>query len=511
MLLFQVIFKQTDEYKLNLISKLLPTNRGTSDSIIRVPIAIKLALAITLLIVSGMSALGFIILENQKKALTQQINNMGSAIVKQVANSASEMVLSDDSLSLQTLANNLVDHYSIKGAIIISDQNKILAKNGNTPSIDFIKHQLNNKNSAHIFECSEAAHSEDKLICFDSPIKFKQLVAGHIIITFSKQQMIQSLANSRLVIIFTTLIMILIAILLAFIMSRHLSRPIHNLVDASKAIGAGDYQYRLNEQRNDEIGELACAFNIMAQGLLQKSQVEDVFSRYVSSNVAKKVLQNLDDVELGGKHISASVLFADIVGFTSISEKLPPQEITHILNEYFSFISSIAQLHNGHIDKFMGDCAMIVFGAPEHSEDHSIDAINCAIMIQQLVELLNVQRLKQHKMPIHFTIGVNSGTMIAGNLGSNDRMEYTVIGDPVNIASRLASIAKSDQILILEELYNKGDISKQILASKHKIIQVRGKKDTVSTWLVQNTSADKQKIMQQQIIDILKNYNRIHS
>ncbi len=488
---------------MNLISKLTPFTKDTSRFRLRIPIAIKLALAITLLIVSGMSALGFIILENQKKVLTQQMNDMGSAIVKQVANSASEMVLSGDNLGLQTLANNLVDYNQIKGAIVISDQNKILVQHGKTPSIDYIVHQLNNKNFAHIFECGAIKNTTNKLICFDSPIKFKQLVAGHIIITFSKQQMVQALEDSRFVILFATIIMSLIAILLAFIMSRHLSQPIHNLVDASKAIGAGDFKYRLNERRNDEIGELACAFNQMAHGLLQKSQVEDVFSRYVSSNVAKKVLQNLDDVELGGKHVNASVLFADIVGFTSISEKLPPQEITLILNEYFTHISTIAQMHNGHIDKFMGDCAMIVFGVPDFSDTHSINAVNCAIMIRELVAQLNERRIKQNKIPIHFKTGVNSGMMIAGNLGSNDRMEYTVIGDPVNIASRLAGIAESNQIIILEELYKQETIAKNILAKKHKIINIRGKKTPVSTWLVTNTAVENQNIMQQKIIEIL--------
>jgi len=487
-------------------TKQTPVTSDIDHFRLRVPIAIKLALAITLLIVSGMSTLGFIILENQKNVLSQQINNMGSTIARQVAGSASEMVLSDDNLGLQTLVNNLVENYQIKGAVVISDQNKVLVNNGVTPSIEYIQHQLGNNKTAHNFEWSSEKNSQDQLICFNSPIKFKQLVAGHIIITFSKLQMIQSLENSRLVIIFATILMSLIAILLAFVMSRHLSKPIHNLVDASKAIGAGDFKYRLNERRNDEIGELACAFNQMAHGLLQKSQVEDVFSRYVSSNVAQEVLQNLDDVELGGKHINASVLFADIVGFTSISEKMHPQDITNLLNEYFTHISSIAQLHNGHIDKFMGDCAMVVFGVPEYSKEHSLNAINCAIMIQETVAILNEKRIKQNKIPIHFKIGVNSGMMIAGNLGSDERMEYTVIGDPVNIASRLAGIAESDQIIILEEIYKHRIISQQVIASKHKVIRVRGKQDPVSTWLVKGASSENQEFMTQRIKHILNSY-----
>jgi len=191
------------------------------------------------------------------------------------------MVLSGDSLGLQTLVNNLVDNQQIKGAMILSDKNKIIVKSGQTPSTDFIQHQIDNNKTAHHFEWNANKNDRDPLICFDSPIKFKQLIAGHIIMTFSKQQMVQSLESSRFVIIFTTVIMSIIAILLAFVMSRHLSKPIYNLVAASKAIGAGDFKYRLNERRNDELGELALAFDQMAQGLYEKAQVEDVFSRYV--------------------------------------------------------------------------------------------------------------------------------------------------------------------------------------------------------------------------------------
>jgi len=454
---------------------------------IRIPIAVKLALAITLLIVSGMATLGFIILENQKIVLTQQANDMGSTIAHQFANSAAEMVLSDDSLGLQTLASNLLDSQQVKGAIIASEKGDSLVSKGIYPALSIIKQRTNIslKSKSNSFEWSTDLSSDEIFITYNSPIKFKQLTAGYVFITLSKKNMIRSLNNLRFVIIMITAFMSLIAIFLAFVMSKHLSQPIYNLVDASKAIDEGDYKFRLSERRNDEIGELAHAFNHMAHGLFQKSQVEDAFSRYVSSNVAQKVLQNLDEVELGGIHVTASVLFADIVGFTSISEKMPPDEIANLLNEYFTHISNIAQAHNGHIDKFMGDCAMAVFGVPELTSDHSYNAVSCAIAIQEAVKKLNQQRLKEKKIPVHFRIGVNTGIMIAGNLGSNDRMEYTVIGDPVNLASRLAGIAKGDQIVVLEEFYKQPNIERRINARKHKIIRVRGIKDEVSTWLVQ--------------------------
>jgi adenylate cyclase len=471
---------------------------------IRIPIAVKLALAITLLVVGGMSSLGFIILENQQTVLTRQINDMGSAIVRQLANSSAEMVLSDDTLGLKTLANNLVDRQQIMGVAILSDKGLMLVSNGMIPSKDMLQLHTSNTLVAGHFEFNAPLSNENHYLSFHHPITFNQLIAGHAYVSFSKAHMVESLKNAQFVILTFTVLMSLIAIFLAFVMSRHLSKPIYSLVDASKAIENGNYRYRLNERRNDEIGELALAFNQMAHGLLQKTQVEDAFSRYVSSNVAQQVLQNLDEVELGGKHVKASVLFADIVGFTGISEKMPPDEVANLLNEYFSYISHIAQLHNGHIDKFMGDCAMVVFGVPEATIDHSFNAVSCAIMIQQTVKKLNKLREQDNKLSIHFRIGVNTGIMVAGNLGSSDRMEYTVIGDPVNMASRLASAAEADQIIVLEEFYNQPSIQSRISAQEHKVIRVRGKEAPVSTWIINDINPEYQENMQREIDQIIK-------
>ncbi|MDH5472605.1 MAG: HAMP domain-containing protein [Gammaproteobacteria bacterium] len=475
----------------------------------RVPIAIKLALAITLLIVCGMSMLGLTILNNQKSIMTEQMLGMGTTIANQLAGSSQDMVLSDDILGLKTLINNLIDDQNILGATIISEKGQPLAEIGITPDISVIHlhtaQTIQPKKVHHFTWISLNDHYEsEELITFISPIHFNNLIAGHFLITFTKESMAKSLQQSMRLIIIVTVFMTFLAILIAFIMSRHLSKPIHTLVDASKAIGEGDLNFRIYERRNDEIGELADSFNQMADGLLKKSQVENVFSRFVSSNVAKEIMDNLDEVQLGGKHVHASVLFADIVGFTSISEKLPPNEIADLLNEYFSYISTISKYFNGHIDKFIGDCVMVVFGVPEHTPNHSLNAIACAVMIQRLAARLNVLNKETSHPTINFRIGINSGHMVAGNLGSHDRMEYTVIGDPVNIASRLSSVAESNQIVIMEELYNHDDIKDKIFASPYETIQVRGKEIPVSTYLVHSLSSGLQKNIDAVLDEILQ-------
>jgi adenylate cyclase len=396
--------------------------------------------------------------------------------------------------------------------MIISEKGIVMAQGGTIPGEKTIHYQLGksagpDKTLSFEWGWRSNVNNAHELVTFVSPVHFNELLAGHAVVTFSKNAMVKSLHEAKQVIIITTVVMTLVAILLAFILSKHLSKPIYNLVTASKAIGDGDFHYRLSERRNDEIGELSLAFNQMAEGLLKKSQVENIFSRYVSSSVAKKIMENLDEVELGGKHVNASVLFADIVGFTSMSENMPPKEVASLLNEYFSYISIISQHYHGHIDKFMGDCAMVVFGVPEHDPEHSFHAISCAVMIQKLVKKLNSIRMKRGVMPVHFRMGINTGNMVAGNLGSSDRMEYTVIGDPVNLASRLSSVAGSDQIVIMDELYQKESIHRRVMAHPHETIRVRGKQIPVSTYLVDDIKTDYAPQMDAFIDAILTEYS----
>jgi adenylate cyclase len=214
-------------------------------------------------------------------------------------------------------------------------------------------------------------------------------------------------------------------------------------------------------------------------------------------------MANLDQIKLGGKHVNGSVLFADIVGFTSLSEQLPADEVASLLNEYFTYISMATDLYHGTIDKYMGDCAMIVFGVPDEDPDNKFHAVACAVMIQQLVNRLNAIRIKNNKVAIHFRIGVNSGTMLAGNMGSSQRMQFTVVGETVNLASRLHTVAGADQVIITEHLYKSRNIQSRIQAYSHKSIKLRGIAEPVSTYIVTNLAAGYQSTIDAQITEIL--------
>ena len=462
---------------------------------IRVPIAYKLALAITLLITVGMSLLGLIVVGNQTQLMSGQILNYGETVVQQLADSATEPVLADDKLSLSAMMNNIAGNVGIYGAAIYSDQNELLEKTGLIPaeSIGIIYNQSNEleRGGIHAYDWratgSQVVASE--LVSFIAPINFKELTAGHVLVTLSRSHITSAISDSINIMIAVTILLNLLTIVAAFFMSKRISRPIHKLLEATTAIADGNYDYRITDKRRDEIGELITGFNGMAAGLAEKHKVETVLSRYVSRDVASEALENIDQVKLGGENVNATVLFADIVGFTKISEKLAPAEIAELLNEYFTYIAQISEMCHGTIDKFMGDCTMVVFGVLRDDPDHRFHAIACAVMIKRLMDKLNVVRMRQNKPAIFFRIGINSGDMLAGNLGSRDRLHYTVVGDAVNLAARLAEQAGGGQILIAEEFYLHNDIQPRIQARRHKTLDVRGKQDSIDTYLVNEVTA----------------------
>ncbi|MDH3713191.1 MAG: HAMP domain-containing protein [Gammaproteobacteria bacterium] len=452
-----------------------------------IPIAYKLALAITLLITLGMGLLGFVVVTNQQQLMRDQINAYGETVAQQLADAATEPVLSDDRLNLSALMKNVAESASINGAAVLSDKGEALAKTGLLPLLPIEELYAKSTRLAggtYGYDWLSGQVSSNELVSFLAPISFKDLTAGHIVVTMSRSAVSRSIRDAIRTIVAATIALNVLTIIAAFFMSKRISRPIHSLLFATEAISNGNYQYRIKQQRKDEIGSLITGFNRMAEGLEAKSKVENVFSRFVSEDVASEVLRNIDRVELGGKNVVGTVLFADIVGFTQISENLTPLDIASLLNEHFTYIARVSELCNGTIDKFMGDCAMVQFGVLKDDPDHRFHAIACAVMIKKLMEKLNVSRMRQGKPAVFFSIGINSGEMMAGNLGSENRMHYTVVGDVVNLASRLSEKAGGGQILITEALYEYGDIKRRVKARPHEPLEIRGKAGQVKTYVV---------------------------
>jgi len=231
---------------------------------------------------------------------------------------------------------------------------------------------------------------------------------------------------------------LVVALFIGIGLAGGITSPVRILVAGMQEVLKGNLGYRLGVNREDEIGFLARSFNEMVGGLEEREKIRDVMNKVVSPQVAHQLLQR--GVTLGGEEREVSVLFADIRGFTSISETLSPPELLQLLNAYLGRMSRVIEGEQGVIDKYIGDEVMAIFGAPLSFADHAVRAV--AAGVGMLRELRRFNAEEGHASPLRIGIGIATGPVIAGNAGSPERLNYTVLGDTVNVASRLQGLTK---------------------------------------------------------------------
>lgn len=215
-----------------------------------------------------------------------------------------------------------------------------------------------------------------------------------------------------------------------------------------------------------------------------KEKIKTAMGKYISEDIMKSVVKNIDELKLGGKKANVTVLFADIRGFTSMSEKMSADEVSVILNEYFTEIEPIVTRNNGVINKFIGDAVMAIFGEPIQDENHPKNAVRCACDMLDKVKELQTKWLKEGKPKIEIGIGINTGEAFVGNIGSEKRMEYTVIGDMVNLASRIESNNKIYKTNLLISSSTYASVRSMVDVVKISNVKIRGKEKTLDLYEV---------------------------
>jgi len=231
------------------------------------------------------------------------------------------------------------------------------------------------------------------------------------------------------------------ACILGLSFARRLSQPIQALAAHTRVIASGDYSARLELNREDELGDLAHSFNDMSAGLAERDQVRDLLDKNVSPEVAAQLMR--EGSSLGGEERKLTVLFADLRGFTTLSENMPPRDVVTLLNRYLDRMSQAIEAEGGVIDKFIGDEIMALFGAPVPAKDCANRAIDAALAMRRELARFNAELATEGQPPLAFGIGINTAHVIAGNIGSSRRLNYSVIGDGVNLAARLQSLTRN--------------------------------------------------------------------
>lgn len=259
---------------------------------------------------------------------------------------------------------------------------------------------------------------------------------------------------------FSVLMTVTLVLFIATLLSDAVVGPMRDLADGMRRVRTGELDVRVPLVTADETGSLAVSFNDMARGLAEREVLRSAVGQYVSPDVVERILA--EGTTLAGEEVVVTVMFLDIRDFTATAERQRPEETVGMLNDYFGAVVPIVVEHGGHTNKFLGDGLLAVFGAPERLDDHADRALAAATAIARLADQPGSSGLR-------IGIGLNSGPVVVGSVGGGGRLEYSVIGDTVNVASRVETLTKSlgDTVLLTEA-------TKQLLSTGHPPLAPRG-------------------------------------
>jgi adenylate cyclase len=234
-----------------------------------------------------------------------------------------------------------------------------------------------------------------------------------------------------------------VSLVLTLLLSDSITAPITELRAASARVGEGDFGVRVPVMTTDETGDLARSFNAMTAGLAERERIREAFGTYVDREVAEHILR--EGTSLAGEEVEVTMMFIDVRDFTGFAEQASATKVVATINRLFERAVPVIHDHNGHVDKFVGDGLLAVFGAPRRQEDHADQALAAALEIERVVA-------EEFAGELEIGIGLNSGTVVAGNVGGAGRLEFSVIGDAVNTAARVEAATRQtgDTILIAE-------------------------------------------------------------
>lgn len=283
---------------------------------------------------------------------------------------------------------------------------------------------------------------------------------------------------------------IAVAFFVSFLFALSLTSPIEKLAELISVVSKGNFNVRARAlvHSQDEVGDLAIAFDRMTDGLRERDKMKSLFSKFHGSSITEDLLKN--NVGRRGTRRQVTVFFSDIRGFTSFSEKHQPEEVVDMLNEYFAVMVSIINKHNGVVDKFIGDAIMAVWGVPKGFPNDTEMAVRACLEMRKALVDLNDQRKSRGKPEIMIGMGLHQGQAISGTIGSDERMEYTVIGDTVNMTSRIEASTKAfgTDFLISESIAE--SMGEKIRSEFAGLAEAKGKSEPMKlykVWAIQNS------------------------
>ena len=420
---------------------------------LRIPIWLQFFAATMVIIIITILVMSFFILSQQRERLYNQTLRIGKVSLNYFSGNASIPLIEDNILRLNTLIKDATHVEGFLYAIIVDHNQTIKAHT------DINKIGKTFKKFAQITDVRKEedvtyfnyfSESGEHVLNLTRTILFNKKELGEVHVGVSIDFIEKLILKAQLTIIGITFFIIIIGSGVAVFLGFHFSRPISNLVEATREIGSGNYQHKIILARNDELGDLSTAFNRMGEELWKNSLMQKSFGKYIGSEVLEMIMANPESAWLKGHRSEATIVFIDIRGFSTYSEVKEPEEIVEKLNQYFEIATQVIQDYGGYVDKFIGDAVLGVFGVPVYHENHVLRAVSAASDMQKA---FFEKHENENDLLQSVGIGINTGVVVSGNIGSQNRMEYTVIGDSVNLAAHIYRLANPGQIVISKSVY----------------------------------------------------------
>ncbi|PJZ68457.1 adenylate/guanylate cyclase domain-containing protein [Leptospira perolatii] len=321
---------------------------------------------------------------------------------------------------------------------------------------------------------------------------FQQLEDGNLAVVSSLEadRAFEAVYRIRRQNLYILLSVLSLAFLVVFFFSRTLTVPIINLLSATRQIERGNYRVAIKPVTRDEVGVLTNSFLAMAKGLEEREKIKDTFGKFVNKEIAERALAG--DISLGGETKEVAVFFSDLRDFTGMAEKMRPSEVVEFLNQYFTEMVECIYLTQGIVDKFIGDAIMAHWGALYSDGNDTRNAVNAALLMRNALLEFNRIGLQMGRPKARFGCGINTGPVVAGQIGSEKKYEFTVIGDTVNLASRIEYMNKDfgTDILVSESSYLK--VQETFYFEKLPAIWIRGKEEPQTLYAVLGWKSDKE-------------------
>jgi class 3 adenylate cyclase len=420
---------------------------------------VKFSALVVSLLVLACVGLAYLATRHEQAALESEVEKRAHALAVNLAGAAKEPLLDlgegdfDRELSLERLIREAGEAEGVVGA-------RILRRDG-TIAASLATHERGQA-GVKLVDPAEGhpggafVGRDGSLLRIAVPIRYSDVWVGEAQLEMDLRILVDPVvqSNARQLGIVAVLVVV-VGILAGVGFVALLVGPLRRLRVGVERLAAGDVTVRVPPTSQDEVGELTRAFNEMGDALEQKQRIQRAFGRYVDDYVLNQLLESGDDEKQAGIERDVTILFVDIRQFTRLSEGMEAQDVVALLNEVFQLISDIILGRGGTIDKFIGDSVMAYFGAPVPHADHPLRAVTAAIEILRAVAQRSEHLRSQPstgpgRVPVDLGIGIHTGVVVVGNIGSDRRTDFTAVGDAVNVAHRLEKLARPGEVLVSE-------------------------------------------------------------